>query len=86
MLVKLLVLDFSCNIFNQSFNFNTCDWFVHFLFIYLFIFWLRQVLVASHRLFVAACGIFPCGMQAIFLKCTDFSVVVVCKLQSEWAL
>ena len=32
--------------------------------IYLFI-WLHQVLVVARGIFVAACGVFRCGMQAL---------------------
>ena len=35
-----------------------------FLKIILFYFWLRWVLVAAHRIFVEACGIFCSGMRA----------------------
>ena len=33
--------------------------------IYFIYFWLRQVLVAAHRIFVDACGIFCCGTRAL---------------------
>ena len=58
------------------------------LFIYLIYFWLPQVLVAAHRIFVEAYGIFvvvrgllsSCGMRVFS------SLVVACGLQIAWAL
>ena len=36
------------------------------IFIYFpFLFWLRRVLVAAHRIFVEACEIFRCGAQSL---------------------
>ena len=34
------------------------------LFIHLFIFWLHRVLVVAHGIFVEACRVFCCGVQA----------------------
>ena len=40
--------------------------FILFYFIY---FWLHWVLVAAHRIFVEACGIFCCGARALRVAC-----------------
>ena len=37
--------------------------FLFFFCLFVYLFWLCQVLVAAHRIFVVACRIFSCGMQ-----------------------
>ena len=39
-----------------SFFLNIC--------IFIYLFWLRRVLAAARRIFVAACGLLSCGMYA----------------------
>ena len=54
------------------------DFLVYFdIYFYLFIYliWLRRVLVAARGIFIEACGIFRCGAQA--------SLVVACGLLSS---
>ena len=51
---------------------------IYLLFINLF--WLRQVLVAAHGIFVTACGIFSCSIQDLLLRYAD-SLVVACGIQ-----
>ena len=38
--------------------------FIYYLFIYLIYFWLHQVLVAAHGIFVETCGIFCCRVRS----------------------
>ena len=52
----------------------------------LYLFWLLRVLVAAHRIFVAARQIFRCSAWApLWLWRTGLSLVVARRLQSAWA-